>query len=120
MTLMELTNHEAGIVVWENGDVIVANWGNADDDQIPYLSPVGGLVINWTVDGVFEGVKEERITNILEHLPEEMTVLLDDNNDIPRLLSYPEKDRFGMVPDLEGYCYTLKDGIKIYVLDDWN
>ena len=39
MTLMELTGHEAGIIVYENGDVIVVNWNQCDDDCVPVLSP---------------------------------------------------------------------------------
>lgn len=48
MTLLELTGHEAGIIVYKNGDVIVANWGQCDDDCIPVLAPVGDMVCHRT------------------------------------------------------------------------
>ena len=39
MTLMELTGHEAGIIIYGDNSVGVFNWGNYDENRIPILAP---------------------------------------------------------------------------------
>lgn len=119
MTLLELTGHEAGIIVYKNGDVIVANWGQCDDDYIPALAPVGDMIINFPQEqGYIERVKESTFDDIRPIL-QGKNVLLDEFNDIARLMT-DKPDKFGMSPDRYGDKYTFEDGLEIYVFADWN
>ena len=112
MCLYELTDHAAGIIVFENDSVIVANWESMyaeQDDAMPAVF-YGDLI--WTKhEGIFDDAEVKRFTNILKELPEEMTVEYDYNNDIKQLLSQEEKE--------SGEVYTLKDGTRIFTLDSW-
>lgn len=119
MTLLELTGHEAGIIVYKNGDVIVANWGQCDDDCVPALAPIGDMVLNFPQEqGYIERAKESRFDDIRPIL-QNKTILLDEDNDIARLIT-DGPDKYGMIPDRHGNKYTFKDGLEIYVFADWN
>lgn len=119
MTLMELTGHEAGIIVYQNGDVIVANWGQCDDDYMPALAPVGDMIINFPQEeGYIERAQESRFNDIRPIL-QDKTILLDEFSDIARLMA-DKPDKYGMIPDRNGNKYTFEDGLEIYTFADWN
>lgn len=118
MTLMELTGHEAGIIVYENGDVIVVNWNQCDDDCVPVLAPAGDMVINFPREGYIERAKKSQFDDIRLILHEK-TVLLDEFGDIERLMS-DKPDKYGMMPDRHGKKYIFEDGTEVYTFADWN
>ena len=119
MTLTGLTGHEAGIIVYENGDLIVTNWGQCDDDCVPALAPVGDMVINFPrEEGYIERAKKSSFDDVRPIL-QDKTVLLDRYNDIERLMS-DKPDKYGMIPDRHGNKYIFEDGMEIYVFEDWN
>ena len=119
MTLRELTGHEAGIIVYENGDLIIANWDQCDDDCVPVLAPLGDMVINFPrEEGYIERAKESQFADIRPILKGK-TVLLDEFDDIERLMS-DKPDKYGMMPDIRGNKYIFEDGMEIYVFPDWN
>ena len=119
MTLRELTGHEAGIIVYENGDVIIADWNQCDDDCVPALAPWGDMVINFPrEEGYIERAKESIFGDIRPILRGK-TVLLDEFDDIERLMS-DKPDEYGMMPDRHGNKYIFEDGMGIYVFPDWN
>ena len=128
MTLMELTNHEAGIVIYENGEVAVVNWSQYDDDQIPRLAPVLGMM-GFSEEGILDNVPEsktvEDVRDILpgkvwledDEIETDMEILEDDNNDIPALfVKIDDRD-----PDepTSAEVYTLSDGTKIIAPHTW-
>ena len=118
MTLRELTGHEAGIIVFENGDVIIADWNQCDDDCVPVLAPAGDMVINFPREGYIERGKESNFGDIRPIL-QGKTVLLDEFNDIERLMS-DKPDKYGMMPDRHGKKYIFEDGTEVYTFADWN
>lgn len=124
MTLLELTGHEAGIIVYKDDSVLVTNWNQCNDDCIPALAPVGGIgranELIWFPheQGYIENAKESRFDDIRTILKGK-TVLLDEFNDISRLMS-DEPDEYGMIPELSGTKYTFNDGKAVYVFRDWN
>lgn len=119
MTLLELTNHEAGIIVYKSGEAIVANWGQCDDDCIPVLGPVGDLVINFSQEeGYIEKASESHFDDIRPIL-HDLDILLDEFDDVERLMSN-EPDKYGIIPDHDGTKYEFEDGLIIYTFADWN
>lgn len=142
MTLLELTNHESGIIVYEGSSVAVCNWGQCGENQIPAFGPVAGIQISWPEeDDVFSGAESRPFENVLEELPgkiwltgdtdengnrlvdTDLDIVSDQFNDLLRLFMGQELDGSGkeLTPgDYEGTCYTLRDGRKILVLDMWN
>lgn len=133
MTLMELTNHEAGIIVYGDNSVGVFTWGNYDENRIPILAP-GGIPMAWPeADDVFVGVTAEHFDDFRSEIPgtiwlengetysdekvavTDLDIVYDENNDLVRLF----------LEDLEpveytGTVYTLLDGRKIIAPDMWN
>ena len=124
MTLMELTDHEAGIIVYNNNAVGVFNWSFMGDNEIPYY--FCGSNVGFPLDNVFSGVKKRRVKDLRRQLPgscwiddgelvTDMDIIQDNNNDLPLI--------FGLVPDDhnvytgdEGYgadVYRLTNGMKI-------
>lgn len=71
------TNHEAGIIVYEDNAVGVFNWAECGDNCIPMLSPFG-TPINWPVDvdDAAEIVHAGFVDDVREYLPG--TVFLKD------------------------------------------
>ena len=119
MTLRELTGREAGIIVYENDDVIVADWNQCDDDCIPSLAPMGDMVISFPrEEGYIERGKESNFEDIRPILKGK-NVLIDEFGDIERLMS-DKPDKYGMMPDRHGNKYIFEDGKEIYVFADWN
>jgi hypothetical protein len=119
MTLLELTGHEAGIIVYKDGSAIVANWNQCEDDCIPALAPIGDMVLNFPQEqGYIERAKESKFDDIRPIL-QNTTVLLDEFNDIARLMT-DKPDKYGMIPDRHGNKYTFEDGLEIYTFADWN
>jgi hypothetical protein len=119
MTLLELTGHEAGIIVYKDGSAIIANWNQCEDDCIPVLAPIGDMVLNFPQEkGYIERAQESSFDNIRPIL-QNKTILLDEFNDIARLMT-DKPDKYGMIPDRHGNKYTFEDGLEIYVFADWN
>jgi len=126
MYLLQLTEHEAGIIVYGENTVGVWNWGLCDDDQIPALSPIREQMAWPEEAGVFDDVKSYRFSDVRNEIPgaiwiedgeakTDLDIVYDANGDLPRL--FLEK----LTPaDYEGTAYVLKDGRKILALDMWN
>lgn len=131
MTLVELTNQEAGIVV--RGDtVIVANWAQScPDGGLPLLAPWGQDLIAWPANEL-RVVKEYDVDDIRAALPGEiipgaedgtiktdgMDIVHDRHGDIPALWGYKVGGRNGAEPNLDGDGQLLPTAGKVYVLDD--
>ena len=134
MTLMELTEQESGIVVydWTDKSVAVMNWCNAGDDMIPLLSPLGDQLIAWPQgDGVFDGATERWTDDVRKELPgsiwltgkqkkdgsmvadTDMDVVYDELGDLLELF-------LGSNAPTAGTVYTLKDGRRIIAPDGWH
>lgn len=134
MNLRELTNHESGIIVYQSGSVIVVNWGNYDDDQMPVLSPLG-LPMQWPQEaGYLDGiVDDEHIDDVRSVIPgrvwpsdevdglgnpvynTDIDIVYDQFNDISRLFL----DTSLEPDDLGATVYSLHDGTKIVAPDMW-
>ena len=137
MNLMELTGHEAGIIVYpDSNSVAVYNWGQCDDNQIPILSPLGEPV-NWPeAEDVFDGVTSARFADARELIPgifwltdetdeqgnrfatTDLDIVYDRFYDISRMFLGGEG--YTSPEDFEGTAYTLRDGRVILALDMWN
>ena len=119
MTLRELTGHEAGIIAYKDENAIIVNWNQCDDDCVPVLAPVGDMIINFPRGkGYIERAKESNFGDIRPIL-QGKTVLLDEFDDIERLMS-DKPDKYGMMPDRHGKKYIFEDGTEVYIFDDWN
>lgn len=125
MTLMELTSHEAGIIVYGGNTVGVFNWGRCDDNQIPVLSPLGEPMPWPEADDVFDEAEETHVEDIRTVIPgriwtedgkaeTDLDVVYDQENDLARLF-LADLDPV----EYEGYVYTLKDGRKVIAPDMW-
>jgi hypothetical protein len=119
MTLLELTGHEAGIIIYKDGSAIVVNWNQCEDDCIPALAPVGNMIINFPQEPGYIERAQESTFNDIRTILQNKTVLLDEFNDIARLIT-DKPDKYGMIPDRNGNKYTFEDGLEIYVFADWN
>jgi hypothetical protein len=119
MTLLELTGHEAGIIVYKDGSAIVVNWNQCDNDCIPALAPVGDMVINFPQEEGYIERAQESTFNDIRPILQDKTILLDEFNDIARLM-IDKPDKYGMIPDRNGKKYTFEDGLEIYTFADWN
>lgn len=136
MTLYELTNHEAGIIVYggdNENSVAVYNWASCADNRIPITGPFG-IVLSWPEeDDVFDGIETERFTDVRTLLPgsiwmtdetdnecricdTDMDIVSDHFGDLIRLVCDDTLDE----SEYEGTAYKLRDGRVILVLDCWN
>lgn len=134
MTLMELTGHDAGIILYGGDTVAVANWGNLDDDQIPMLSPFGGQMIGWTEDGIYDDVQYRRVSDWRKLLPGSVWLTEETDNGGARIADTDMDIVFDQFSDIarafleEGYCdgdfeatvYDISDGRSIIAPDMWN
>ena len=114
MTLYDLTKHESGFVVYPNGETIVCNWmvGCPPDNSLPTLGPLDMLMF-FPQDEELGELKEEPFEDILDILdPDNLEILLDDNDDMSRLFNDGEAARNGIM-------YRLKDGTRIFTISDW-
>ena len=129
MTLIELTGHESGIIIYGDDAVGVFNWGRCGDNQLPLLSPFG-LPMPWPDAGdVFDDVEEAHVKDIRDELPgsiwmehgedgdeavTDMDVVYDEDDDLARLfLDELDADEYA------GTVYTLTDGRKVIAPDMW-
>lgn len=129
MTLMELTGHEAGIVIYESGEVAVVNWSQYDDNQVPRLAPMLGMM-GFPSDGILDNVPTaETIQDVRDILPgkvwieddeieTDMEILEDDNNDLTALFIKIDDYRNPDEPT-SAEVYTLNDGTKIIAPHEW-
>jgi len=130
MTLMELTGHEAGIVIYDSGEIAVVNWGQYDDNQVPRLAPMIGMM-GFSEDGILENVpKSETVEDVRDILPgkvwieddeieTDMEILEDENNDLAALFIKIDDYRDPDEPT-SAEVYTLSDGTKIIAPHTWN
>ena len=137
MTLMELTGHEAGIIVYpDSKTVAVYWWGNCDDNQIPVMSPLGEPMPWNEGDGIFDGVSASAFKDARELIPgsvwltdetdsegnriadTDLDIVHDTFYDIPRMFLGGEG--YENPEDFEGKAYSLNDGRIILALDMWN
>ena len=126
MTLVELTNHDAGIIVYESGAVAVLFWVELDDDCLPSYGPMGIRISFWSEKGIFDDAEFERVSDVRKAIPgsvwvesdgyhTDLDIMEDDSHDLIRLFT----DATLGPDDYEGVVYTLKDGTKIITLDMW-
>lgn len=137
MTLMELTHHEAGIILYGEKTVAAVNWMSCDDDQIPVLSPFGTMMPWNEAAGVFDDATFERVKDWRKVLPGSVWLtdeVDEDGLDIAHTDLDIVHDKFGDIlaaftgrqpdgqtqVDFEAVVYTLKDGRKIITPDTWN
>ena len=114
MTLIELTGQESGIIIFENGDIIVANWRSAIDDYIPMLSPFGDDLINFpVVIGTIEAAEStaREVDDVRDEFVEGRKILYDYNDDIQTLVESDEPT--------SGIVYTIGNGVKVIAPDGW-
>lgn len=120
--LYEGTKHEAGIIIYENGEVGVFNWAGCNDNQIPLLSPWGDP-INWPNDDDNELQKICEVDDVREYLPDKLDVIYDANNDIAALLGADPKVQAELYSDCEhpysGTVWQLGER-RIITIDTWN
>lgn len=131
--LMSMTQHEAGVVVYDT-DVVVANWGQYDDGRLPMVAP-GGIVFPWPTE--WDVAEEYHSDDIRGELPGE--VIVDGNTATIKGMTV-FGDEFGDIPALWGidtglgavlsdcptsgtiYKLRLSDGSGAVVIapDEWN
>lgn len=114
-SLMNLTGHEAGLVVFDDETVIIANWNNIVG--IPHTDPFGicllGLAEKFDVDLQPAEVPAEEVLErfasgqwevaYAEHLEEDINAIVEAAQ--------------------EGDCalaYQVADDVTVYVFQDWN
>lgn len=142
MNLVELTNHDSGIIVYDGSSVAVCNWCECGENQMPAFGPLPGMQLAWDEsEDVFDGVVSHRFSDVREELPgkiwltgetdedgnqlveTDLDIVSDQFNDLLRLFMGQELDGSGTeltADDYEGTSYALQDGRKILVLDVWN
>lgn len=137
MTLMQLTGHEAGIIIYPNSKTVaVYNWGQCDDNQVPIMSPLGEPMPWDEGEDVFNGVTEARFADARQLFPgsvwltdetdengtriadTDLDIVYDYFSDICRMFLGGEG--YEQPEDFEGTAYTLRDGRIILALDMWN
>lgn len=70
MTLYDLTHREAGIIIYDDGSVAVANWLACGDDMVPHLAPFGIGMIPFPVKaGLLESATFETVDDFRTVLP---------------------------------------------------
>lgn len=134
MDLVQLTSHQAGIVVYSDGGIIVADWCCCGEDCLPSVAGFGLLLQLPQEPGYFEHVVSDEqcndvrtvlpgsmwltdeVTDYGEHIADtDLDILYDPDGDAARLFLSPD-----ITPDdVSGRVYTMRDGIKIVVLDSW-
>lgn len=136
MTLMELTGHEAGIIVYPNSNsVAVYNWGQCGENRIPIMTQLGEPMPWPEEEDVFEGVREARFADVRELLPgsvwltdetdargnriadTDLDIVYDEDGDIMQM--FLGSEYYTEPRDFEGTAYTLRDGRVILALDMW-
>lgn len=123
MDLVQFTGHQAGVVVYPDGGIIVADWCFCGSDCLPAVAGFGLLLQLPQEPGYFEHVvSEAQSDDVRAVLPGSMwltdtdlDILYDPDSDTARLFLSPD-----ITPDdVSGRVYTMRDGIKIVVLDSW-
>lgn len=134
MTIYELTNHESGVIIYGGNAVAAVNWSSFGDDQIPMLSPLGGQMIGWTEDGIFDDVQCRRVSDWRKLLPGSVWLAEETDNDGARIADTDMDIVFDQFSDFvrafldDDYCdgdfeatiYDISDGRSIIVPDIWN
>ena len=84
-SLLKITGQESGIVI-EGNTVIVANWGNYNEGQMPIVGLTGMDLLPYPVQDMTV-TREYEVKDIKDELPsiDNMDVAYDANGDIQRL-----------------------------------
>lgn len=128
--LQKNTGHEAGIIIYESGDVAVYNWTECGDNEYPLLAPWGSQ-INWPdskEEGVIRRVRD--VDDVRPHIPEEAKEpVYDANGDLPVLLGEVPDTYLARHPEdltpYSGTIWELVNGegdrmLSIITIDGWN
>lgn len=98
MTLQELTGQESGIVIYPEGETILANWNGYEEQCLPFLG-LGNQIIPLHSPEAWEGkIIAQEVGSIHDALPQRQEGL----------------------PEGGGKLYTLCNGVKIVAPYDWN
>lgn len=136
MTLEELTGQESGIVVYDDGDIIVCNWSSYGVGALPVIvNDMIPIALDKYPEG-FEVASVDSLNDIREalpgkiwvteiddngriHLDSDLSVVWDPKCDILRLYLDGSDER-NETNCTSGKVYTINDDTKIIVPDGWN
>lgn len=116
-TLHDLTHHESGIIVWrESNTIVVCNWYDCGDGQLPLISPIGDPV-PWDHDIDFDTATREKSDDLRAYIPDDAEIIYDANADMP---AFMQDDT-----DHDGYAYTIRRETgeilcTVLVPNDWD
>ncbi len=100
--LQDLTGQESGIVIYNNGDTIIANWSSLHG--LPRLFVSG--IIGMGGDGL--RITSETYIPDISQIVNNDQIIYDINDDAATLAGTP------------GTVYTLEDDTLIIAPEDWN
>jgi hypothetical protein len=105
--LLEVTGQESGLVLYEDGELIICNWQSIDG--LPRLDPMGfGLL----------GLGEELITDAE---PEQIADIGAWLNNIDYDLIYDRNDELSTLDGQSGRLFYLEDyDVCVIAPDGWN
>jgi len=104
-TLLEITGQESGVVIYENGNMLICNW--ASISGLPRMDPIGYAPMGLNEELIVEEGPEE-IPDIGEWLDNHThNILYDFNGDYPQLWG------------CSGKLYTVS-GVTVIAPDGWN
>ena len=113
-TLQELTGQESGIVIYDNGEMIICNWCQFGDYELPKVFS-GISVMGWDEgEDIFDGAKEEYVPDY-RYLLDGKDLIWDQCDDIKHIAD-PDTDPAWFRANL----YTLTDGTIIIAPKMWN
>lgn len=116
MTLQELTNHEAGIVIYPSNEMIVCNWSGFEEDELPKVFS-GISMMGWESDeeDVFADA-DRKDTSDFRPLLEGRDLIWDANGDLASI----EDGTYYWGDDFDATVWTLTDGTIIISPNMWN
>ena len=134
---MRDTEHEAGIIIFDNNSVTVCNWQECDDNQLPLLLPIVSTPMPWTFDGKHKLVRAEDCDDIRSKLPgtvwidgenavqTDIEINYDANDDLPALFGVyagnADPEIYQGDKPYKGTVWKLGDeNITILTIDSWN
>ncbi len=113
-TLQELTDHEAGIVIYTSDEMIICNWAQYGPNELPKIF-AGITVMGWDEgEDIFDDV-EEKFVEDYRPLIDGRDLIWDQLDDMSHIAN-PETDPAWY----RASVYTLKDGTIIIAPQMWN
>ncbi len=128
------TNHESGIIIYDDDGVFVANWLQCGDNELPALFP-GGIPFPWPYEGEYELVEVNHFDDVRPELPgtvwldgdkadTDMDIIFDANGDISALWGIRTGDTdpaiYQGAHPYSGTVWLIKGlNPKIITLDNW-